>query len=429
MMQSFDIKPKRRAKNMGFISTRLAGTDGVSLETAKWADVFEADGFSCFYFAGELDRPKEFSYLAEEAHFTHPEIEEIQGKCFGVTKRDRSLTRKIEKIKEKLKNDIYAFIEKFEIDILIPENALTIPMNIPLGLAITEVLIETEMPAIAHHHDFYWERDRFMTNAAWDYLNMAFPPNLPSVHHTVINSFAAEQLSLRTGITSEINPNVMDFENPPPAPDDYARDVKEALGIEKDELFILQPTRIVQRKGIEHAIELVSRLGMKARLVISHSAGDEGHDYEDRLREYSEHMNVNTLFAYDVVDDNRGTTEDGRKIYTLSDIYPHADLVTYPSIFEGFGNAFLEALYFRKPIMVNTYSIYTKDIKPKGFLAIEMDGYVTQAVVDLTKKVLSDPDLCQQAVDRNYEIANQNFSYATLRRRLKHFIEEHPWLF
>ena len=429
MMQSFDINSKRRAKNIGFISTRLAGTDGVSLETAKWADVFEADGFSCFYFAGELDRPKESSYLAEEAHFTHPEIEEIQGKCFGVTKRDRSLTRKIEEIKEKLKDDIYAFIEKFEIDILIPENALTIPMNIPLGLAITEVLIETEMPAIAHHHDFYWERDRFMTNAAWDYLNMAFPPNLPSVHHTVINSFAAEQLSLRTGITSEINPNVMDFENPPPAPDDYAKDVKEALGIEEDELFILQPTRIVQRKGIEHAIELVSRLGMKARLVISHSAGDEGHDYEDRLREYSEHMNVNTLFAYDVVDDKRGTTEDGRKIYTLSDIYPHADLVTYPSIFEGFGNAFLEALYFRKPIMVNTYSIYTKDIKPKGFLAIEMDGYITQAVVDLTKKVLSDPDLCQRAVDRNYEVAIQNFSYATLRRRLKNFIEEHPWLF
>jgi glycosyltransferase involved in cell wall biosynthesis len=429
MMQSLDIKPKHRAKNIGFISTRLAGTDGVSLETAKWADVFEADGFSCFYFAGELDRPKEFSYLAEEAHFTHPEIEEIQGKCFGVTKRDRSLTRKIEEIKEKLKDDIYAFIEKFEIDILIPENALTIPMNIPLGLAITEVLIETEMPAIAHHHDFYWERDRFMTNAAWDYLNMAFPPNLPSVHHTVINSFAAEQLSLRTGITSEINPNVMDFENPPPAPDDYAKDVKEALGIEEDELFILQPTRIVQRKGIEHAIELVSRLGMKARLVISHSAGDEGHDYENRLREYSEHMHVNTLFAYDVVDDKRGTTEDGRKIYTLSDIYPHADLVTYPSIFEGFGNAFLEALYFRKPIMVNTYSIYTKDIKPKGFLAIEMDGYVTQAVVDLTKKVLSDPDLCQRAVDRNYEIANQTFSYATLRRRLNNFIEEHPWLF
>jgi hypothetical protein len=27
--------------NVGFISTRFAGTDGVSLETAKWANVFE----------------------------------------------------------------------------------------------------------------------------------------------------------------------------------------------------------------------------------------------------------------------------------------------------------------------------------------------------------------------------------------------------
>ena len=428
-MTSFNIRSKRPTKNIGFVSTRLAGTDGVSLETAKWADVFEAEGFNCFNFAGELDRPPEFSYLAEEAHFTHPEIVEIQRRCFGVTKRDRSTTRKIQEIKEHLKDHLYAFTEKFEIDILVPENALTIPMNIPLGLAITEVLIETEMPAAAHHHDFYWERDRFTTNAVGDYLNTAFPPNLPSIRHTVINSFAAEQLSLRTGISSTVNPNVMDFENPPPAPDDYAGDVREALGIEDDELFILQPTRIVKRKGIEHAIELVSRLGMKARLVISHSAGDEGHDYENRLREYSEHSNVNTLFAYDVVDDKRGTTEDGRKIYTLEDIYPHADLVTYPSIFEGFGNAFLETLYFRKPIVVNTYSIYTKDIKPKGFAVIELDGYVTQSTVDQTKEVLSDPDLCQRMVDHNYEIATQFFSYATLRRRLQNFIAEHPWLF
>ena len=428
-MTSFNIRSKRPTKNIGFVSTRLAGTDGVSLETAKWADVFEAEGFNCFNFAGELDRPPEFSYLAEEAHFTHPEIVEIQRRCFGVTKRDRSTTRKIQEIKEHLKDHLYSFIEKFEIDILIPENALTIPMNIPLGLAITEVLIETEMLAAAHHHDFYWERDRFTINAVWDYLNTAFPPNLPSISHAVINSFAAEQLSLRTGISSNILPNVMDFENPPPAPDDYAGDVREALGIGSDELFILQPTRIVKRKGIEHAIELVSRLGMKARLVISHSAGDEGHDYENRLKEYSEHSNVNTLIADDVVDDKRGTTEDGRKIYTLEDIYPHADLVTYPSIFEGFGNAFLETLYFRKPIVVNTYSIYTKDIKPKGFAVIELDGYVTQSTVDQTKEVLSDPDLCQRMVDHNYEIATQFFSYATLRRRLKNFIAEHPWLF
>ena len=74
---------QRKIKNFGFVSTRLAGTDGVSLEAGKWADVFEEEGFTCFYFAGELERPPERSYLAEEALFTHPDIKEgIHQHCF-----------------------------------------------------------------------------------------------------------------------------------------------------------------------------------------------------------------------------------------------------------------------------------------------------------------------------------------------------------
>mgnify|MGYP000026486780 CR=1 FL=1 len=64
-------------KSVGFISTRLAGTDGVSLETEKWADVFREEGFTCYYFAGELDTPPEYSYLLDIAHFKHPEIKDI----------------------------------------------------------------------------------------------------------------------------------------------------------------------------------------------------------------------------------------------------------------------------------------------------------------------------------------------------------------
>ena len=51
-----------REHNAGFVSTRFAGTDGVSLETEKWADIFEKEGLNCFYFAGELDRDPERSY-------------------------------------------------------------------------------------------------------------------------------------------------------------------------------------------------------------------------------------------------------------------------------------------------------------------------------------------------------------------------------
>jgi mannosylglucosylglycerate synthase len=422
---------------IGFVSTRFAGTDGVSLETEKWAHVFEEGGFECHYFAGELDRPPACCYLVPEAHFQHPDILDIHRNSFGVRVRSRELTRKIHQMKERLKDELYRFIEKFDIDILIPENALTIPLNLPLGVALAELIAETGLTTIAHHHDFFWERQQFMNNAVWEYLNMAFPPHSPHIHHVVINSSAANQLSLRSGISSTVVPNVMDFDNPPPtnaicglrpsasADDgDYAANVRADLGIRDDELLILQPTRVVKRKGIEHAIELVRRLEMKAKLVISHASGDEGHDYEQRVREYSDLMGVDTLFVSDIINHRRGTTPDGRKIYTLYDIYPHADLVTYPSNFEGFGNAFLEAVYFCRPIVVNNYSIYSMDIKPRGFSAIEMDGYVSADTVKKTRRVLTDTQYRTRMTRHNYGIARRHYSYTVLRRKLQNVLSD-----
>ena len=423
-----DFRSITEFRNVAFISTRIAGTDGVSLEIEKWADIFEKEGFTCYYFAGELDRPAERCYLVPEAHFTHPDIKDVYQESFDSTGRDRAISKKIYQLAIKLKDHLYEFVEKYKIQIIIPENALTIPLNIPLGIALTEFIAETNIQTIAHHHDFYWERDRFMVNAVQDYLNMAFPPVLPSIRHVVINSVADAQLGLRTGVSARIAPNVMDFENPPPPPDEYTTDVRQAFGIEDDELFILQPTRVVQRKGIEHAIEMVHRLGRKAKLIISHASGDEGHDYEQRLVEYSRLMQVDTVFVSDIINEHRGFTEDARKIYTLEDIFPYADLVTYPSTFEGFGNAFLEAIYFRKPIVVNAYSIYTKDIKPKGFSVIEIDGFVTSRAVEKTKQILDNPDLCQAMVDHNYELGKKFFSYAVLHQSLRNFMRECGWL-
>ncbi|UCB53453.1 MAG: glycosyltransferase family 4 protein [Candidatus Zixiibacteriota bacterium] len=221
-----------------------------------------------------------------------------------------------------------------------------------------------------------------MTNAVWDYINMAYPPHLPSICHVVLDSSACNQLSLRTGISATIIPNVMDFDNPLPAVDDYSADIRQAFEMSDDQLLILQPTRVVKRKGIEHAIELVKRLGMKAKLVITHASGDEGDDYEVRVKEYAEIMNVDVVFESDIIRERRGVAADGKKIYSWFDVYPHTDLVTYPSSYEGFGNAFLEAIYFSKPIVANSYSIFETDIKPKSFKVIELPGYVNEDSLD-----------------------------------------------
>ena len=414
-------------KNIGFISTRFAGTDGVSLETEKWAQVLENMGYTCFYFAGELDRPEEQCLLSPKAHFEHPEISSINEFVFNNITRSEEVTEKISEIKHELTHDIKQFVNTFEIDLIIIENAFAIPMNIPLGLALTDFVASTGMPTVAHNHDLFWERKRFAVNCVWDYLNTAFPPRHPFIRQVVINSEARSQLAFRRGAAAIIIPNVMNYAKPPAPPDDYANDVREALGVTKDEYLILQPTRIVQRKGIEHAIELVSRLGRKgvnAKLVISHAAGDEGGDYERRVREYSKLMGVNTLFVSDLIKDKRGRTSDGRKVYRLFDVYPHADLVTYPSSYEGFGNAFLEAIYFKKPILINAYSIYTHDIKPKGFKMIEMDEYISEDAVNDVVDILKDKSRARKIVDCNYNVAKRFYSYANLRRKLKFVLSD-----
>lgn len=410
----------KQNKNVGFISFRISGTDGVSLETKKWAHVFERNGYTCYYMAGELDTPPDRSFVVDEAHFKHPEIVKLYKLSFENTFRPRELTEGLHHYRQILKTRLYEFVDRYDIGLLIPQNTLTIPLNVALGMAMTEFIAETDIPVIAHHHDFFWERKRFLTNCVWDYFNSCYPPHLKDVEHVVINSSAQNQLALRTGISSTLIPNVMDFENPPNGMDEYNNDVREALQIPDDELLILQPTRVVQRKGIENAIELVARLKMKATLVISHASGDEGYEYQTRVKEYAELLGIHARFVDDIIGDSRSTTADGRKIYTLDDIYPSADLVTYPSIVEGFGNAFLEAIYHRKPILVNNYSIYSHDIKPKGFDVIEMDNFISNSTVEYTRKILKDKNRIAEMAETNYKLGLKYYSYSVLETKLRH---------
>jgi len=406
-------------KHIGFVSFRIAGTDGVSLETKKWEDVLTAQGHHCYFFGGELDTPDESSYLVEEAHFNHPKMKELYLGCFENPFRPRSLTKELHKYREFFKEKLYDFIEKYQIDVLIPENSLTIPLNIPLAMAMTEVLIETGIDTVAHHHDFFWERKRFLRNCIWEIINSCYPPHLSNIQHVVINSSAQNQLALRTGISSVLIPNVMQFEVPPTPMDEYSADVRKALGISKSELLVLQPTRVVQRKGIEHAIEFVARLEQKATLVISHASGDEGYEYQERVKEYAKLLGIKALFISEIIGETRGKTKDGKKIYMLQDIYPHADLITYPSIFEGFGNAFLEAIYFKKPILVNNYSIYSHDIKPKGFDVIEMDNFISRETIHKAKSLLKNPVRIEEMVAKNYALGLKYYSYHILDAKLK----------
>lgn len=413
--------------NIGFISTRFSGTDGVTLEAGKWAQVFQRNGYACFWFAGELDRYRSSSYLAPEAHFKDATNAIINQSIFGETQRSARISELIHRQRRMLKQHLYRFVQKFQIELLVAENVLSLPMHVPLGMALSEFVAETQIPMIAHHHDFSWERDRYARNAIGDYIQMAFPPRLPNIAHTVINSTAREELARRCGIASTVVPNVIDFQSPPVIDRQVAQSFREHAGINPDEIMILQPTRVVQRKGIEHAIQLVKALNRpdrKCKLVVSHQAGDEGYDYADWLTDYAQSQGVDLFFVQTHLCDPWGVDICHYPQFSLWDVYPGADFVTYPSLVEGFGNGFLEAVYFKRPLLINRYANFIRDIEPLGFNLVTMNGYLTTDAVAQVNDLLNSERVRDQVTTHNYNVAWQYFSYETLQRKLNTALEE-----
>ena len=407
---------------IGFVSTRLAGTDGVSLETEKWAAVAARLGHEVSYCAGQLEDDAPNPTLIPEMHFRDPEAEAIGELVFGRMERPEGLLPRLEAAVGRLQAQLLDWLIESGTDVMVIENALAIPMHVPLGVALARVIEETGIPTIGHHHDFFWERQRFRLNCLPELLLQTFPPDLPSIRHVAINSLAQRDLHFFRGLDATVVPNVFDYDTRAPGIDDYNGDLRRAMGFASHDWLFLQPTRVIARKGIDMAFELLRRLREpRARLIISHQAGDEGMAYYRQLLDRAEAMNVEVHYLAGFIEDRR-VVRSGRKSYTLWDVYPHADFVTYPTLYEGFGNALLEAIYFRKPVLVNRYSVYVADIAPLGFDFVEVDGWISDESVSEVRRLLDDPSRRQAMVDTNYELARRYFSYDVLARKLEELL-------
>ena len=138
---------------------------------------------------------------------------------------------------------------------------------------------------------------------------------------------------------------------------------------------------------------------------------------------------VNYLFCNDKFGHERSSDTEPIKKFSLWDIYVHSDIVSYPSLLEGWGNQFLEAVKARLPIITYEYEVFRKDIGPKGFKVISL-GYkhrkdketmamipknILLQAVDETIKYLQDDKLRKDAVDNNYNIGLKYYSLQALK--------------
>ncbi|MEJ2664497.1 MAG: glycosyltransferase, partial [Spirochaetia bacterium] len=211
---------------------------------------------------------------------------------------------------------------------------------------------------------------------------------------------------------------------------------REDLGFKSDDILVVQPTRIVRRKRIEDSIALLARLikkypAMQARLqyIISLYQGDEpDNHYVDEIKDLAKKREISLHFISDRVFSQRGTDKKGNRLYTNRDVVANADLVTYLPIWEGFGNALLEAIASRVPVVTTTYLVYKTDIKITGLKNIEVrDSYddltgklaISDKVIDEIQYLLTHPQEKEQIVNMNFEIARREFGYNTLSHKLQ----------
>lgn len=412
---------------IGFIDARLGSTDGVSLETDKWVAVLERMGHEICYIVGEYENPPENTTIIPEMGFFTEENNWIQENSFGYTSSVQELYDRINSLAVIIEKKMAQAIESYQLDLIILENCITIPMQIPLGLAIKNFLKSSPVPAIAHHHDFYWERERFLDNNVQKILDIAFPVQEPCLTHACINHIQKAALKEKFNIDAIVVPNVFDFNADFNKIDDFNKDFRPSIGFSDKDIVFLQPSRIVPRKTIEYSIELVRQLNKPdVKFVLAGYAGDEGMDYLRKLETLINKAKISAYFIHEHIFSRRQAYP--KKVYTLWDSYVFSDLVTFPSDFEGFGNHVVEAFYFKKPLFTNNYSVYESDIAPTGVDTILMDQVVTQKVVEKTRTVLEDSKYRTEMVEKNYEIGCKCFSFETLQMLLEDMLSTHPLL-
>ncbi|MCK4386635.1 MAG: glycosyltransferase family 4 protein [Candidatus Pacebacteria bacterium] len=384
-------------KTIGICHYRIGGTDGVSLVIFKRKRALEEMGYRVVLIAGSRESVADYNIPLLE--FDRKDIIKIKENAFFNFRdyvSEKDLLAEIERVAAMIKKEFLKIHKREKFDYLFFHNIFSHGRHISAAKACCEFVRENNIKSFAVDHDFYFAGSytdiyKPQTLLLKKYLKKYVPPRDDFIRHIVINSINQKILAEKTGLRSDILTDMFDFKQAEWKKDRYNAEMLRDFGIKDNDIVVLQATRIVRRKGIELAIDFVAELEkMKKRLigqtlyngkqitkkskivfVLAGYIEASDREYGKALRKKIKEAGISAKFVGSRIGRCRAK-KDGQKIYSLWDAYARADLVTFPSIWEGWGNQFIEAVFAKKPVLVFEYPVFKADIKKEGYKVISL---------------------------------------------------------
>jgi glycosyltransferase involved in cell wall biosynthesis len=340
------------------LSYRLGGTDGVSVEAAKWQWALGALGFAVRRVAGAIGDPASDDVVL-------PWLE-----------RDASAPPVPAELETALRGA----------DLVVVENLCSLPLNVQAARAAAAVLNGLpDARVVFHHHDLPWQREQFA--GVTD-----LPPRRPNSLHVTINERSCRELADR-GIEAQVVRNAFDLDAPPGARDETRR----RFGFGLDDVILLQPTRAIPRKDVPAGLAFAAALAqdLPDSEIRYWLTGPAENGYGPTL---------DRVIAGAPVPVTIGGAENAAHAYAA------ADAIVFPSTWEGFGNPVIESVIARRPIAVAHYPV----LDELGNLGLELFSVEDPPAL---AKWLTTPDTA--VLEANLAVVRRHFSLADLPGRLE----------
>ena len=378
---------------------------GSVVENTKWESQYERQGWELFRCRGQVPAD---SLLDPDHLLLLPEIspQNQDNKSFMsqvLFTKDLRGVRAIRKTLGELSGIIYqkvrAYLLFHGIDTLHVDNLLSYPFCFPFAAAVAKLIEHDNIAVVARDHDFLWddipEPSLAMSMLAEDYL---FPAH-PRVLHVTLTEYSTSELARRRhGVTTQTIPNLFSFDIQP----DRHRpaEFRSWLGLSQDDLLILQPTRLTPWKGIHHAVQLAAMLGLETGrrpfvVVTGRSIGgfgitDSWQRYELALEALANQLGIGFLKLERRLASCRYPEHPSG--FCMTDAYLAADLVTFPSTIEGFGNPVIESIAAKRPLFTARYPVMKREFLARGLEFVCVDADPVPAILEFVLDRESSPD-------------------------------------